>query len=228
MTEYSKDQLIQEFGKPSWAKIILIDKVRYISGVTAFDALITSKSIADGSKNPIYFEKYPNGFVIKFIHGFSECRTGIKVENIKYLVLEQQDQIITQKSKSVVGRAVVGGLLLGPLGAVVGGMSGIGSKNTKLTDYPDNILTVCFDDSGKENFALFSVSNKHFKDVEKFLKTNLSDKYKNFNEIVKDEPKIQAEPTSIADEIKKLKELLDLGALTQQEFDEQKVKLLSK
>ena len=35
---------------------------------------------------------------------------------------------LSQMDKSVVGRAVVCGLILGPIGAIVGGMSGIGSK----------------------------------------------------------------------------------------------------
>ena len=35
---------------------------------------------------------------------------------------------IIEKDKSVIGRAAVGGLLLGPLGAVVGGISGTGKK----------------------------------------------------------------------------------------------------
>jgi len=39
-------------------------------------------------------------------------------------------------SKSVVGRAIVGGLLTGGVGAIVGGMSGIGSKTqTKVEHY---------------------------------------------------------------------------------------------
>lgn len=38
-----------------------------------------------------------------------------------------------EKDKSVIGRAIVGGLLLGPVGAIVGGMSGIGTKQeTKI------------------------------------------------------------------------------------------------
>ncbi|MBW9145868.1 hypothetical protein K2F40_08745 [Clostridium sp. CM028] len=42
---------------------------------------------------------------------------------------------IIQKNKSTVGRAAVGGVLLGPLGAIVGGMSGIGDKHTTETKY---------------------------------------------------------------------------------------------
>lgn len=38
---------------------------------------------------------------------------------------------IEQKSKSIAGRAVIGGVLLGPVGAIVGGMSGIGTKGKK-------------------------------------------------------------------------------------------------
>lgn len=38
---------------------------------------------------------------------------------------------LLQKQKSIAGRAVVGGLLLGPVGAIVGGMTGIGKKEQK-------------------------------------------------------------------------------------------------
>ena len=51
--------------------------------------------------------------------------------NLKFI---SHKQLISEK-KSVIGRAVVGGVLLGPLAAVVGGLSGIGSKTKKLGDY---------------------------------------------------------------------------------------------
>lgn len=38
---------------------------------------------------------------------------------------------IIEKSKNVLGRAAVGGLVLGPFGAIVGSVSGIGSKEKK-------------------------------------------------------------------------------------------------
>ncbi len=46
----------------------------------------------------------------------------IKMKNVELL------KQITEKDKSVVGRAIVGGIAFGVVGAVVGGMSGIGTK----------------------------------------------------------------------------------------------------
>lgn len=43
-------------------------------------------------------------------------------------VRDVTDVQIKEVDKSVVGRAVVGGLLMGPLGSIIGGMSGIGGK----------------------------------------------------------------------------------------------------
>lgn len=54
-----------------------------------------------------------------------------RIQNVNYL----SEKEIVEKSKSVVGRAVVGGVLLGPLGAVVGGVSGVGDKKKEKTEY---------------------------------------------------------------------------------------------
>lgn len=54
----------------------------------------------------------------------------IRVDQIKIATSMSQHELATQQ-KSVAGRAVAGGVLLGPVGAIVGGMSGIGTKNKK-------------------------------------------------------------------------------------------------
>jgi len=54
----------------------------------------------------------------------------IPLQDIKNIAILTEKELV-EKEKSVIGRAVVGGALLGPLGAVVGGMSGV--KNKQVT-----------------------------------------------------------------------------------------------
>ena len=59
---------------------------------------------------------------------------NLKFEQITGVNVVSEKEII-EKSKNTVGRAVVGGVLLGRLGAVIGGMSGIGNKQKSETHY---------------------------------------------------------------------------------------------
>jgi hypothetical protein len=77
-------------------------------------------------KNKIYkvFNKVPKGIVEKTVN--------LGIDKIKRIGIVSEKEII-ERGKSVGGRAVMGALLLGPLGALVGGMSGIGNnKSTKI------------------------------------------------------------------------------------------------
>ena len=69
--------------------------------------------------------------VILHTHGLKVVKglTFYPIHNSQIISIKQTSREELSKSdKSVIGRAVVGGLILGPLGAIVGGMSGIGSK----------------------------------------------------------------------------------------------------
>lgn len=51
----------------------------------------------------------------------------VPLENIVETILISQKEIV-EKSKSAIGRGVVGGLLFGPAGMLLGGLSGVGTK----------------------------------------------------------------------------------------------------
>lgn len=66
---------------------------------------------------------------------------------------------IIEKNKSVIGRALAGGLLLGGVGAVVGGVSGVGKKQTKKTKMYFIISYVSSD--GSDQFLCFEDSRMY-------------------------------------------------------------------
>ena len=86
--------------------------------------------------------KAPSTVKISLLPDKVEIRQIMFGKEVAYLSYNQitaaekvSEQQIKEVDKSVIGRAVVGGVLLGPLGAVVGGASGIGTK--KKTEYKD-------------------------------------------------------------------------------------------
>lgn len=86
--------------------------------------------VDDGrTSNQLLFSRFKEGqlFISDAISNKALYSANIKDIFFEIKRAIQPDEI-TEKDKSVIGRAVVGGLLLGPVGAIVGGMSGIGTK----------------------------------------------------------------------------------------------------
>ena len=65
-----------------------------------------------------------------YLQIFSSNLSVLKTMDLKSInsISLVTDEILDEKGKSILGRAVVGGLVFGVVGAVVGGMTGIGTK----------------------------------------------------------------------------------------------------
>lgn len=170
----SKEEVNDQFGSLTMFQKnglqALIAKVEYLGGISVFD-----ENKLHGS--PMVFDKRPKGLIIQSLLK-SKYQVGISDECFKYFSIEHKDNIVGKKDKSVIGRALIGGVLLGPVGALVGGMSGIGEKDIKSKTIPDNILTIAFDDEGNERYFCFSVSMKNFKSTEEYFLRHYKDKMK--------------------------------------------------
>lgn len=77
---------------------------------------------------------------------------------------------IKEKSKSVGGRAVVGGVLLGPLGAIVGGLSGVGDKKKTTRK---NYIIINYDEDKVLSFELPPM-NLNFNKILKAINENIN------------------------------------------------------
>jgi hypothetical protein len=229
MNVLDKNQLDESFGKfGMWsgkAGNAIIGEMQYLGGIPEIDQLIENKKNDPKIAN-VSLEMRPKGVEMQLMQGFNTTRVGLYSEKLNFWTIEQQQEVVAKKSKSVIGRALLGGVLLGPVGAVVGGMTGIGDKTLKVSDV-DNIISISYSQNDKDAMILFSCSNKKVKKVYEYLKKNFGSKYKKPEEIrFAEENKTDSSKISIADELRKLKGLLDEGVLTNEEFEQEKNKLL--
>ncbi|MBU7316174.1 hypothetical protein [Paenibacillus oleatilyticus] len=86
---------------------------------------------------------------------------------VKTLITEDSKLEIIEKQKSVIKRAVVGGLILGPAAAIVGGLSGLGTERieSRKTVY---FLTLNYvNKQGENTQAIFTLINDDFEYLNK-------------------------------------------------------------
>lgn len=77
---------------------------------------------------------------------------SLRYSQINDVYYGMQSEIV-EKSKSPIGRAVVGGLLFGGVGAVVGAVSGTGTKDKKVNKF---VFIIGYtSSSGEERFLAF-------------------------------------------------------------------------
>lgn len=172
---------------------------------------------------------------------FSDITNEIYVPNMKsehrfikysdildFELIEDGETIVT---KGGLGRAVAGGVLFGGVGAIVGGVTGkkkskhtVKSVKIKITtnDIKDPIVFITLlQKETKKDSLIYKNSAKTAQEILSRLKVVTSKDYGTKSEEV-GQAKI-----SVADELIKLKTLLDEGILTQEEFNKQKEKLLN-
>lgn len=150
--------------------------------------------------------------------------------------------------KGSIGRAIVGGALFGEVGAIVGATTRksqnvVDSLYIRLTLKSSGMKTITFINSSTDrNGFIYKTARKSADEVLSELDLILAENQSTAaqtasqpqNEAQSAAPSVQLppqpepSPTLIADELLKLKQLLDMGVLTQEEFDQQKQKLLNK
>lgn len=146
-------------------------------------------------------------------------------EDLNKFELVENGDSITSGGLSI-GRAIVGGALFGGVGAVIGGVT----KKRKQTNYVDSLyILVTLNNRKFRQEKLHFITKKQDKDkkYEKIL-LQAKDTLTGFDYILESMDEIEVEPVSsnAADDIRKYKDLLDDGIITQEEFEAKKKELL--
>jgi len=190
-----------------------------IDGFSPFGSILTNLSTVgfDKSNKKICFVNEVNEIKIYSFNDIMESE--IVVDGVT---------LVKTSATSTIGRAIVGGVLTGGVGAIIGGVTGKKSHN-ELVKYID--LKICINDSlnpfykirfldtecKKGDFTYkdgYEKAEKWHGIVSTFIKQSEVNLNKNKSE------------SSNVNDLLKLKELLDSDLLTREEFDEQKKKLL--
>lgn len=175
------------------------------------------------------------------LYRFNKIKAKIKYDDLVQVQVKKETELIPgkEKDKSVIGRSIAGGLLMGPLGgmaigAVVGGMDGVGKKTIKNSKKKDNwFVLVAFRDSGIPCIATFSpealvFNEKKARQISQAIITcwrNYSRKnIKKMNENLEIE---DANNSSFEGRLERLKKLYDSNLITSEEYDKRKSEILS-
>lgn len=107
--------------------------MRYADGLDVFK---------DGDLVNINIKEKDNEIQFRNLRDLKAPLIRLPLEKLTHVWLETEQEYV-EKNKSVIGRAAVGSLL-GPLGTIIGGMSGIGTKKRKGDKWM--ILTIGYED----------------------------------------------------------------------------------
>lgn len=166
----------------------------------------------------------PTGLIKKKIDPFKIFNY---TDVLNYELLEDGNSI----SKGGVGRALVGGALFGGVGAIVGGSTGHKNKQTctrlqiKITnnniEHPTEYINFIIGEVRKDSFTYKNAYNSAQKVLSTFDIICNSNSKKDENN-----SKLSSNAKSIPQQIKEYKELLDMGAITEEEYKVKKKEIL--
>lgn len=152
-------------------------------------------------------------------------------------ILEDGNSITKTARGSQIGGALVGGLVLGPVGLLLGGLTGKKKSINKIhrvdlqiivndTANPRHLINFLDMESKKDNYFYknsIELARQWHAIIKVIIKqADLEDEKDNLSSSNK-----TLDPSFISDELKKLAELKNSGILTESEFQQQKRKILN-
>jgi len=103
---------------------------------------------------------YESGVKVKFYKNLNEINIdktySIPIKNIESTSLNSSKQL-TEQQKSVISRALVGGLLLGGVGAIIGGISGVGTQQETTMMW---MITINYKNYGENKTTILATNDE--------------------------------------------------------------------
>lgn len=231
-----------KYNAQQWKSDELLNKQKlekdYLDYLLHIDFLMTQYVILNNDKNGLAVDENSKEICLFENNDNDISSRVLSYKDLLSVELVEDGETITSTARtSQIGGALIGGIALGGIGAVIGGLSG----KTKTSGTVRKITLRLVVNNTKNPLHEISFLNletgikktdSRYKDamqkashwnglIEVLIKrADTEDKENAVNNV------IQVSQSSIADEIKKLAELRDAGILNDAEFQQQKEKLL--
>lgn len=194
------------------------------------------------SRQEIMAEIGKSKIVIKKQNFFSQWKeiVAIGFDTLIQVEVKREVEVIqgNEKDKSVIGRSIFGGLFLGPTGAVIAGMSGIGKKTVKQGERLNHwLVNVAFQESDVPCIATFRQASGWFSEsLARSFADDIMTEWKNFNSrkassapVLKDSetPDNSENNKQIAERLKELENLHDSKMISKKEYEKKRKEIIN-
>jgi len=149
-------------------KMPQIGLCEYIAGIDQFDEIIRKPNFFK-TEPLVNFTIYENGLGVSIVgNNLKTYYLALKNTEIKNIYLQHGEITLLDASSHAKRRAILGGLLFGPSGALLGGLSGMGKGIIKESDS----LVITLNYENREQTLLLEIRKGKAIKVFKFFKEN--------------------------------------------------------
>lgn len=204
----------------------IINKTEQLAGYPKIENFTITKSIKfktlTDKNERMFIDNNDKKFIFKFENGYSKQYSFQDL--LSYDINENNKNVV----KGTAGKSLIGGLFFGLEGMIIGG-----NMSKKIDDICDNLqLIIRLNDIDTPQVVINYLNNKVNKnsDAYKSMKSNLQEISSNLEYILNNrsvEKQTENNLASKKEQLKELKELLDEGLITQEDFNKKKDQILN-